>query len=258
MELENYECPICFQLNVEPVKLTTCKHVFCLSCIERLLINGEHRCPLDRSNFNYRINLEYESQHFSILAKYKKEITLEAVNKNIKARKENTNLLELALHYGNLHRVMLQANSHNQHLWKVYVRIRKSNSDVRGIIGKLFEENEKDIEKYLNIKFDNSNKAKDDKYKINDSDVIKSVLFRLHPTFRPPQVLLTRPPFAVERIGWGIFNVSIVVKFHDNLNMEKMVLDHFLSFDGEKSDNVKLIYVDPEKALQNRNNNINV
>ncbi|KAH8723654.1 hypothetical protein GQ44DRAFT_740883 [Phaeosphaeriaceae sp. PMI808] len=45
-------------------------------------------------------------------------------------------------------------------------------------------------------------------------DLIQKVRIYLHPTFRPPQVVLSTPPYEVNRLGWGIFTLEakIVLK----------------------------------------------
>ncbi|KAF2127678.1 hypothetical protein P153DRAFT_320077 [Dothidotthia symphoricarpi CBS 119687] len=45
-------------------------------------------------------------------------------------------------------------------------------------------------------------------------DLVKEVRINLHPTFRPPRVVLRNPPFEVRRLGWGYFTLQakIVLK----------------------------------------------
>jgi transcription initiation factor IIF auxiliary subunit len=62
-----------------------------------------------------------------------------------------------------------------------------------------------------------------------------------HPTFRPPRLTLTQPPFEVRRLGWGYFNIEadIILKepyswVQDNTNERRhmLKLDWMLSFEG--------------------------
>ena len=58
---------------------------------------------------------------------------------------------------------------------------------------------------------------------------IKSVSFRLHPTFSPRDVLVEKAPFEIERVGWGVFNIEIQVTL---TNGKQKQLAHCLSFSG--------------------------
>ncbi|PSN71513.1 hypothetical protein BS50DRAFT_487046 [Corynespora cassiicola Philippines] len=42
-------------------------------------------------------------------------------------------------------------------------------------------------------------------------DVVKEVRVNLHPTFRPPRLVLRKPPFEVHRYGWGTFNIEATI-----------------------------------------------
>ena len=43
------------------------------------------------------------------------------------------------------------------------------------------------------------------------TDIIEEVHIHLHPTFRPPKIIRTRPPYEVRRIGWGYFTIVAYV-----------------------------------------------
>lgn len=45
-------------------------------------------------------------------------------------------------------------------------------------------------------------------------DIVEEVRVNLHPTFRPPRLVLRQPPFEVRRLGWGYFTIEaqIVLK----------------------------------------------
>ena len=44
---------------------------------------------------------------------------------------------------------------------------------------------------------------------------IKKVVFNLHPSFTNPTRVFEEPPFEVSETGWGEFEVSIRIHFHD-------------------------------------------
>jgi len=48
---EGFECCICMEVPEKLQILRTCKHCFCLSCVERLVKRGEAHCPLCRGEF---------------------------------------------------------------------------------------------------------------------------------------------------------------------------------------------------------------
>ncbi|KAK5175013.1 uncharacterized protein LTR77_000149 [Saxophila tyrrhenica] len=39
------------------------------------------------------------------------------------------------------------------------------------------------------------------------TDIIEEVHIHLHPTFRQSHIVRTRPPYAVQRLGWGVFPI---------------------------------------------------
>ena len=43
------------------------------------------------------------------------------------------------------------------------------------------------------------------------TDIIEEVHIHLHPTFRPPKVIRTRPPYEIRRLGWGYFTIVAYV-----------------------------------------------
>ena len=45
------------------------------------------------------------------------------------------------------------------------------------------------------------------------SKFIKSVTYHLHPTFKPSVIKVSEAPFLLSRVGWGYFEVEMVVEF---------------------------------------------
>lgn len=79
----------------------------------------------------------------------------------------------------------------------------------------------------------------------NERSMIEKVTFQLHPTFSPSKVTLFRPPFVVERIGWGSFNIQILVSTKDGKTHEFV---HPLSLD---KDSEKIYEIDIASLLNN-------
>ena len=65
----------------------------------------------------------------------------------------------------------------------------------------------------------------------SSSLLIKHVEFQLHPTFVPPSITVAEPPFSISRLGWGVFNITVIVEF-TNGQLETFV--HKLSFEKSK------------------------
>ncbi len=72
---------------------------------------------------------------------------------------------------------------------------------------------------------------------------IKDVTYHLHPTFFPSKVTVSEPPYELERKGWGVFEVGVVIALR-NGNVFK--LKHLLSFSTDEfpNENVHRLPVD--------------
>lgn len=47
--------------------------------------------------------------------------------------------------------------------------------------------------------------------RLSRPEIVAYVKVNLHPTFRPPSLILRDPPFEVRRLGWGYFSISATV-----------------------------------------------
>jgi transcription initiation factor IIF auxiliary subunit len=65
-----------------------------------------------------------------------------------------------------------------------------------------------------------------------ENQIIEKVVVDLHPTFRPAQLTLTSAPFEVKRLGWGVFDIKIIIRFKQECNLGELEINHFLSFEG--------------------------
>jgi len=65
------------------------------------------------------------------------------------------------------------------------------------------------------------------------AEYVEKVEFRLHPTFFPPVVTVEESPFEVSRIGWGTFEIGIVVYWKAGGKKE---YTHKLRFDQPKTE----------------------
>lgn len=72
---------------------------------------------------------------------------------------------------------------------------------------------------------------------------ISKVEFKLHPTFNPPKVTVTKLPLRIKRWGWGVFEIKFVIHWKKWLKREPTKYTHMLSFDGEGKRNAFLVDV---------------
>ncbi|XP_065343509.1 YEATS domain-containing protein 4 [Cloeon dipterum] len=59
------------------------------------------------------------------------------------------------------------------------------------------------------------------------STYIKKVLFKLHESYPNPSRVVTRPPYEITETGWGEFEITIKIHFHDP-NERPVTLYHIL------------------------------
>lgn len=253
MESETFECSICMSLMVEPIRIS-CSHLFCLSCLERLILDDNCKCPMDRIKFDFSSDLKFDEEVFKKNFENHNQEFKEKAEKIVKERIATTGSNELHLHFGNTHELLSTADD-NQHRWGVFVEVKKSSGKITEVLSKLRKacNLDKIIEK------SNISKQEDDKeglsseiedFEILDHHIIKKVTFMLHPTFTPSTVYRTNAPFSLTRIGWGVFNIQIRVEFQDYLNLPKLSLDHFLSFSRNVTSSTKSILVNMDKVKQ--------
>ena len=72
-------------------------------------------------------------------------------------------------------------------------------------------------------------------YLQESNDMIKSVTFFLHPTFKNNEILISKAPFEIERTGWGTFAIKMEVILK---NGKQFNLIHDLSFDGNGKERI--------------------
>jgi len=55
---------------------------------------------------------------------------------------------------------------------------------------------------------------------VDEPGLIESVFFQLHPTFSPPKLTLTEPPFEITRVGWGTFTIALSIRMHGGVHLD--------------------------------------
>lgn len=69
-----------------------------------------------------------------------------------------------------------------------------------------------------------------------DDAKIRSVTFKLHPTFSPSEIRVKKAPFEVTKKGWGTFEVSIEIKLKKKGHRaKKHTVTHMLVFGPSES-----------------------
>jgi hypothetical protein len=257
MEEEGVDCPICFNMIVEPTRII-CGHVYCLSCVEKVVISGDIRCPYDRKPFDYQKDLKLDKRIQQQNLDKDKKTFYETATKLLEYRKTSFKLEEYTLNFGNYHSVIDSTNQ-NRHKWTSFVYLTKLNNGIKETVENLRKE--ADLELLVNYgEHVTDCKRNQTPYDlIPEEKVIKKVTFYLHPTFTQSVIEVEKAPFTITRIGWGAFNVTMKVEFQDYLNMEPMELDHFLCFSQELCESFRKVYINVDKVLTSSDhvNNVN-
>ena len=202
VEKEDHECAICFQIMGEPSKLP-CNHIFCLRCLEILFsTNTNNKCPICRTPIPEEQECKIDIETLQIIEESITGEAMETVRERVRKERElDSRKLKIHLEYGNTHRTLsteelssAPAYSQNEHQWKVFLRSVTPNLDY--------------------------------------SMYIDKVVFTLHPTFFQPVREVVVPPYEVEGLGWGVFNIPIQIFWKGGLGVAETVYEHYLSFQG--------------------------
>lgn len=71
-------------------------------------------------------------------------------------------------------------------------------------------------------------------YVKSNNDDIEKVKFILHPTFKDNIITVSKSPFQIEKVGWGIFDIQLKITFKDG---EEKETKHKLSFENDITEN---------------------
>jgi len=116
-------------------------------------------------------------------------------------------VVEGGLRIGNLHE-LAPGTDHNKHKWTMFVRAANGTSL---------------------------------------DQVVEYVDFELHPTFDPPTIRVTKPPYSIRRLGWGTFEVTVRITWKTQLGIPPSTFTHMLRFSQpETSKVVTPIYQDKD------------
>ena len=164
-----------------------------LFCLECItqVLELEQRCPLCRTDIPSEFVPKVDAVYNANLIK-KFQLQMKTREEEIKKREHE--LLKVKFLYGNTHKLVNpEDGEQNSHDWTAFVKAGR---------------NETNTAKY-----------------------IKSVTFKLHPTFVNPERRITAPPFEVRCVGWGYFQIPITIRWKPELGVPDTHLSHVLSFD---------------------------
>lgn len=193
MEADNLLCAICFRIFYDPIT-SPCNHTHCRGCLVKAFKKNIKLCPLCRLEL-HDWDVETTPTNMEIKQQLKSDAHI-ALYTERKKEEQEENLIEamtlrVKISVGNLHQ-LVPSQGQNSHKWTFF--ILQNDSIV-------------DLKKY-----------------------IKTVTVFLHPTFHPNKVVLSEEPFMFSRVGWGVFVLRVVVKFHEFLAKPSQEFEHMLSF----------------------------
>jgi len=67
---------------------------------------------------------------------------------------------------------------------------------------------------------------------------IENVEFKLHPTFSPPSLTVTKPPYSISRLGWGTFTIKVIITWKPQFHQPQLLHTHELSFSAPDTFNI--------------------
>lgn len=199
---DDYNCPICLNLLYQPVKLP-CEHLFCLSCIsvfkENLLENA--KCPLCRSDFSKSL---IENTKISQILKEKfPDIYAQRAFEFEKILKEESLYNRIRFFYGNLHSLLKNENSKNNHEWTFFFKSQNPKDNIKDYVWKI------DVE--------------------------------LDPSFGGVPFTLRSQPFEITRKGYGEFTINFTVFWQKWLKLEPNKFDYNISFQNKEKKNAYIL-----------------
>jgi len=200
LNISDFECPLCLSLLYEPVGFH-CGHVFCKFCIERWMSsNGQlSQCPCCRTSLGATIALNHIGQLITLRTVLQTLFESQYKQRGVEVERERAEFRSTRV----IRKRFFIGNEHE---------LVQDRSDQNVHKWTMFVRMDGDIEQY-----------------------IESVEFKLHPTFRPPNIILTAAPFQLTRYGWGYFTITVKLNFKQYLNKPPFLLNHTLSFDGNGS-----------------------
>eukprot|EP00743_Colponemidia_sp_Colp-15_P003865 GILK01004171.1.p1 GENE.GILK01004171.1~~GILK01004171.1.p1 ORF type:complete len:238 (-),score=30.03 GILK01004171.1:244-957(-) len=198
MDESQHECSLCLKLLFDPIK-TSCNHTFCRFCLERYFRSRRHmekKCPLCRHVLEPSVDVISDDALHRTL-----EVAFPAAyqTRKVETEEEEQRLRERQLHskklyVGNRHeRTRDDTARGNIHRWTFFVHLDDTE---------------------------------------DETEFIDRVVIRLHPTFTPSTLTMRTPPYAVTRLGWGIFTIQARIMFKSKWNKEPMDVSWMLDFSG--------------------------
>ncbi|CAD8060767.1 unnamed protein product [Paramecium primaurelia] len=205
---QSHDCPICLNIAVDPIQLSQCKHIFCSACLLDLLDynNQSYKCPLCRQLYSKNEPLIINQDLAKKIKESNPEQYAQRQQQIIQQQMMLPNQIKVNVVYGNLYKRIDNQEKKNVNQWTLIVKMEYNKDSDRAAL-KNFDIN----------------------------DMIESVTYYLHETFHPNKVTVKQAPFQLQRLGWGVFNIPILIKFKKEYNIPNLEVDHYLSFQGNGS-----------------------
>ena len=190
---DNFECPVCLLLCVQPV-VSPCKHFMCFECHKKCMKAGIP-CPMCRAHFDKlfipQVDRELQEEIAAAMGAEFEERKAEV----IAAGEGMGNKRLIKFSFGNTHEDVKNPKGKNSHRWCMFASLAQG-ADETG-------------------KF------------------IKSVTYHLHPTFTPSKIKVEKAPFLLSRVGWGWFDIQMDIEFKESTGLGTKRITHELCFDGK-------------------------
>ena len=86
---------------------------------------------------------------------------------------------------------------------------------------------------------------------INDGEesvgkYVQSVTYMLHPTYPKSVIKVLEPPFRIQRLAWGYFDVTMKICFWNKYKQEEVNLVHNLCFSNSGLKNSVLLEIEDD------------
>ncbi|CAM4982371.1 unnamed protein product [Rotaria socialis] len=127
-----------------------------------------------------------------------------ATLEKVQCENERKKIIKKYLVIGNTHELISSDNDKTKYKWTLFVELNNDDQD--------------EIAQY-----------------------IKQVTMDLHPTFKPSQIILNKPPFRLTKTGWGVFRIKLTIEFHDQWKKSDFHTSWDLSFsDAENQKTIEI------------------
>ena len=229
---EEFTCPICLDLLIEPLKLPTCKHIFCKRCCTKMvrLSDNQHvkrSCPLCRTI----IKKSFDPKKAQIDEDFREKVVdaFPSESKNLRLKIEEVQkyrLPKLCVLYGNTHQRLKnpRKSKRGKNLWESWCTF---------------------------VKFVHTDAPEN---RIRNTEFVKKVTFNFVKHYRSCYGVrrvrgkTAHGHFGAGGVGWGYFDYEINIEFIPELKMPPIVFVPELCFENGGITHELELDIDAEQA----------